>query len=369
MAIPQFHSLSVAKVRKLTDDAMAVHLKVPLDLQETYRFTQGQFVTLRTQIDGEELRRSYSVCCAVSEYTARSEIVVGIKAIPGGRFSNWVKDNLRAGHSVDTLPPDGRFFIPLDPSQARRYLAFAGGSGITPILSLIKTTLEEEPHSRFTLFYGNRTVSGVMFAEELSALKNRYLGRLSIYHIISDEPQEIDLYEGVLNKAKCVELLESLAIPALLSGVFVCGPAMMMDAAESALAEVGVPSRHIRIERFGTPLPSAVASNKSGLSAQPASVSAGKMAQVSLIVGGKTRRLSIPYQGQSVLDCGLAAGLDLPYACKGGVCCTCRARVLEGKVVMDRNYTLEQQEIDRGFVLSCQAHPVTESLVISYDER
>ena len=359
---PRFHPLTVAGVERATADAIAVRFAVPAHLRDDYRFIQGQFLTLKGQFEGEELRRSYSICCAVSDFAARGELTVGIKAIPGGRFSNWANSVLKPGDTVEVMTPDGRFHTPLDESHAKHYVAFAGGSGITPVLSLIKTTLEAEPRSRYTLVYGNRNIGAIMFGEELEALKNRYLGRFAMIHVLSDEPQEVALFNGLLDAGKCAQLLDTLIAPAGIDEAFICGPAPMMDAAEAALLAAGVAKEKIHVERFGTPLPQA--------GSAPKPVAAGApTAQVDVISGGTTRRLAVPYEGAGLLDTALAAGLDLPYACKAGVCCTCRARVLEGEVRMDKNYTLEEREIAQGFVLTCQSHPVSARVVVSYDER
>ena len=359
---PQFHALTISGVRRETPDAISVRFAVPEALRDAYRFTQGQFVTLKKVIDGEELRRSYSVCCAVSDYARAGELRVGIKAIAAGRFSSWANAHLAGGQNLEVMTPDGRFFTRLDPGQSRHHVAFAGGSGITPVLSLIKTTLEAEPRSRFTLVYGNRNLDGIMFAEELEDLKNRYLNRLSLYHVISDETQEVALFNGLLNQEKCAQFLDTLIPAAGIDTAFICGPAPMMDAAEAALAAVGVPKEKVFIERFGTPPPQAGTRPKVAAAGAPSS-------EVDVIIGGLTRRIAVAYDGEGILDTALHAGLDLPFACKGGVCCTCRARVLEGAVRMDRNYTLEAHEIAQGFVLTCQSHPLTPRVVVSYDER
>lgn len=361
MAVPQFHTLRIREIRPETADAISVAFDVPPELHAQYRFRQGQFLTLRERVGGEELRRSYSVCVGVPEYESCGELRVAIKRVPGGRFSNWANESLKPGREIDVMTPDGRFFTELDPAQRKRYVGFAGGSGITPMLSLIKTTLAVEPGSEFTLVYGNRTVASIMFVEELEELKNRYMDRLRLYHVLSEEGQEVQLFSGMLDEGKLREILETLVPADTIDEAFVCGPEPMMAAAEQALAQAGVAKERIHVERFGTP---------AGPAAAPVQVAEGApRAEVVLIVDGKERRLRVPFEGQAILDAGLAAGANLPYACKGGVCCTCRARVLEGKVRMDKNYTLEAWEMERGFVLTCQSHPVSERVVISYDER
>ena len=359
---PRFHLLTISEVRRETAEAISVRFAVPPALRDAYRFEQGQFVTLNSAVGGEELRRSYSVCSAVSEYERSGELRVGIKKIDGGRFSSFACDNFKAGMTLQVMTPDGRFFTPVDAAHRKHYVAFAGGSGITPVLSIVKTVLQVEVASRFTLIYGNRAVASIMFAEELEELKNRYIGRLSLHHVISDEAQEVDLLGGLLDFARCARFLDTLVPPATIDEAFICGPGPMMDAAEAALLAAGVAREQIHVERFGTPLPAA-GPRKAVMDNSASS------AEVHVIQYGKTRVLRVPFDGAALLDAGLAAGLDLPYACKGGVCCTCRARVLVGEVQMDRNYTLEAREIAAGFVLTCQSHPRAPKVVVSYDER
>ncbi|MCS6767068.1 MAG: phenylacetate-CoA oxygenase/reductase subunit PaaK [Candidatus Protistobacter heckmanni] len=356
--------MPIREVRSETADAISVVFDVPGALRDAYRFTQGQFLTLKTVIGGEEARRSYSICIGVDDYERTGQLRVGIKRVPGGKFSNFANDSLRPGQSLDVMTPDGRFFVPLDAAQSRHYVGFAGGSGITPMLSLIKTTLATEPGSRFTLVYGNRSTASIIFCEELEDLKNRHLGRLSLYHVLSEEFQDAELFNGLLDQEKCAAFLRGLVSAEHIDAAFICGPAPMMDAAEAALLGAGVDKKRIHVERFGTPLPAAGAAKPAAPGAD-----AGRQAELTLVLDGKARKLSLPFEGRSVLDAGLQAGLSLPYACKGGVCCTCRAKVLEGEVRMKKNYPLEDAEIAQGFVLTCQAHPLTDRLVISYDER
>lgn len=376
MATPQFHSLSVRDVCTETADAISVAFEVPAALRETYRFREGQFVTLKAQVGGEELRRSYSICVPVQHYERTGELRVGIKRVADGRFSNWANDTIKPGVQLEVMSPDGRFHGRQEPDRARHVVGFAGGSGITPMLSLIGTLLEAEPQCRFSLVYGNRTVSSIMFLEQLEGLRNRYLGRLRLLHVLSDEPQEIELLSGLLDQARCASLLATVLSDAPIDEAFICGPAPMMDAAEAALLAFGVARERIRIERFGTPAAPASAAGaglgaskrgpKGSLATEAGSAAPAKIV---IVVDGKERHLELAHEGVSLLDAGLAAGAPLPYACKGGVCCTCRCKVLEGEVRMDRNFTLEPQEIEAGFVLSCQAHPVTDRVVVSFDER
>jgi ring-1,2-phenylacetyl-CoA epoxidase subunit PaaE len=362
MATPQFHPLRIREVRPETADAVSVAFEVPPELRDQYRFTQGQFVTLKTHIDGEETRRSYSICVGVTDYDRDGELRIGIKRVRGGRFSNFAFDTLQPGHTIDVMTPDGRFFTHLNAEQGQQYLAFSGGSGITPVLAIIKTTLEVEPRSTFTLVYGNRSVEQIMFAEELEDLKNRFMNRFVLYHVLSDDLQDVELFNGVLDQQKCAAFIEQLLPADAIDEAFICGPAPMMDAAEAALKAAGVPPAKVHVERFGAPLPQAGVPPVEITDDTPA-------AELEIVLDGKRRKLRLPYQGVSVLDVGLRAGLALPYACKGGVCCTCRAKVIEGEVKMEKNYTLEEHEVRDGFVLTCQCHPVSDKVVVSYDER
>ncbi|MEI6548527.1 MAG: 1,2-phenylacetyl-CoA epoxidase subunit PaaE [Burkholderiales bacterium] len=375
MAIPSFHTLTIREIRPETADSISVAFEVPKALREAYRFRAGQFLTLRASVDHEALRRSYSVCVGEPDYEATGELRVAIKQVAQGRFSRWAHQTLAAGQSIDVMTPDGRFGVEALADSSRHHVGFAGGSGITPMLSLIRTLLAAEPASRFTLVYGNRTVESIMFLEALAALKNQYIGRLALIHVLSGEPGEIDLLSGRLDLARCRELLRTLISPKSIDEAFVCGPAPMMDAVEASLREAGVAAEKIHIERFGTPGPAAsigaVEPSSMRSTQAPPGAHTGEAigATVMIIADGKTRQLRIASDGPSILDAGLAAGANLPYACKAAVCCTCRARVLEGEVRMDRNYTLEPPEIARGFVLTCQSHPVSDRVVISFDER
>jgi ring-1,2-phenylacetyl-CoA epoxidase subunit PaaE len=380
MATPQFHSLTVREVCAETTQAISVAFEVPAALRETYQFREGQFLTLKADVGGEPLRRSYSICVPVQHYERTGELRVGIKRVAEGRFSNWANDTLKPGMPIEVMSPDGRFHGRQEPGRARHVVGFAGGSGITPMLSLIGTLLEAEPQCRFSLVYGNRTVGSIMFLEQLEGLRNRYLGRLRLLHVLSDEPQEIELLSGLLDEKRCSSLIATVLSDAPIDEAFICGPAPMMDAAEAALLASGVARERIRIERFGTP-PGSVSGSGTGIASGPGNskrhredqtgdVAGGVApARIVIVVDGKERHLELAHEGASLLDAGLAAGAPLPYACKGGVCCTCRCKVLEGEVRMDRNFTLEPQEIEAGFVLSCQAHPVSDRVVVSFDER
>ncbi len=359
---PRFHPLAVADVRRETPYAVVLTFDVPAALARDYRFTQGQFLTLRTRIGGEEVRRSYSICSGVNE----TRLSVAVKRVDGGRFSNFANDELAPGAAVDVMTPEGRFFTALDPAQRRHYVAFAAGSGITPVLSLVKTALATEPGSRFTLVYGNRFVRSIMFCDELEDLKDRYLGRFALYHVLSRDHQEVELFNGRIDEARCAVLLDTLIPVAGIDEAFVCGPAGMIDAVAASLARHGLAPQRIHVERFASPSQPAPPVARIGA---PVAEAEGPAASVTVIADGKQRHVRVAYEGESILDMALHAGADLPFACKAGVCCTCRAKVVEGEVRMDKNFALDEAEVERGFVLSCQSHPVTERVVISYDER
>jgi ring-1,2-phenylacetyl-CoA epoxidase subunit PaaE len=361
MNTPHFHRLRVSDRRQETPDSVSLAFEVPQDLAEVYRFRQGQFITLRTMMDGEELRRSYSICAGLDD----GELRVAIKRVAGGRFSKFACEALTPGAQVEVLPPDGRFCIELDPSAGRHYVAFAAGSGITPVLSHARSVLAREPKSRFTLVYGNRSRDTTMFFEALEDLKDRYLQRLQLFHVFSREHQELPLFNGRIDRERCRQLLDTLIPAETIDEALVCGPDSMIDDVITALTEAGVPRAHVHTERFG--VAGAPVSSRSVVPAVDEDVAGA--AEVTVIADGQRKVIRVAHEGAGILDTALAAGLDLPYACKSGVCCTCRAKLLEGTVRMDRNYTLEDAEIERGFVLTCQSHPTSDKVVVSYDER
>lgn len=355
-----FHPLRVKSVVPDTEEAVIVSFDVPGELAETFRFTQGQHLTLREKIDGGEERRSYSICAGLDD----GELRVGIRKVPGGRFSSWVHERLQAGRTIDVMAPEGRFFVPLDPSASRHYLGIAGGSGITPILSIMKTVLAREPNSRFTLIYGNRRQKSTMFKEELEDLKNRYLTRLVLHMVFSQEQMDSALNSGRIGREKIGEFLGTLIDPKSIDHAFVCGPHGVNDEAEAALLAAGVAAEHIHIERFGIPLAAGEAKARPVMREGDA-----PQAMVAIVRDGITREIEFRAEHPSILDAAADAGLEVPFSCKSGVCCTCRAKLLEGEVRMERNFALEKHEVAAGFVLTCQAHPLTERVVLSFDER
>jgi len=353
---PRFHSLRIKEVRRETPECVSLVFDVPAELAPEYRFVQGQHLNLRAQFGAEEVRRSYSICSGVDD----GELRVAIKKVPGGRFSVWVNESLKAGDAIDVMTPEGRFFTPLDPGQSRHYVAFAAGSGITPVLSLIRTTLAREPSSRFTLVYGNRRLASTMFHEALWELKDRYMARFALYNVFSREEQETDLFNGRIDAAKARAFLDTLCPVDDIDEAFVCGPASMIDEVEGALLAAGMPRSHVHVERFGVP---------GAAVALPVDDAEAAEARVTLVVDGVRREIDFHRGQHSILEAGRAAGIDLPFSCKGGMCSTCRAKLIEGEVKMAKNYALEPHEVAAGFVLTCQSYPLTGRVVISFDDR
>ena len=352
-----FYPLTITHARRDTRDAVVLTLRVPEEHRELFRFTQGQYLTFRFTAGGEELRRSYSICSAVQD----DELRVAIKRVPEGRFSTWAHEALAPGHTVEAMPPMGSFHLPLDPATPRRYLGVAAGSGITPVLGTLKTILLAEPESEFTLVYGNRASSTIMFREELEDLKNRFTSRLSVVHVLSREHQDVELFNGRITREKCERLFDRWVDAAGVDAAFLCGPEPMVRDVSEALVARGVAPERIKYELFGTP-------NDGGRrerAAREAAAAAGAC-EATVILDGRARTFTMA-RTSSVLDAGLAAGAELPYACKGGVCSTCRAMVVEGEVDMDANFSLEDYEVARGYVLTCQSYPVTDRVVIDYD--
>ncbi len=354
----KFHPLTVATVTRETRDAIALTFEVPPDLREQFRFVQGQHLTLRADIDGEDVRRSYSICSAVQDEVLR----IAVKKAPGGVFSMWANDGVRAGQTLDVMPPMGHFNVPLAPDKRGHYVGFAAGSGITPLLSIIKTTLAVEPHSQFTLFFGNRSSSAVMFKEELSDLKDSHLERLNLVYVMSREPQDIEILNGRIDRAKADALLERWVDTGTVDAAFVCGPDGMMQAVAASLEAHGVPKARIKVELFAASIP------KHERKPQAAPAPGHTECAVTVIMDGAARQYTVEKAKENILDAALRQGIELPYSCKGGVCSTCRAKLIEGEVDMDVNFALEDYEIARGFILCCQSYPVTDKVVVDFDQ-
>ncbi|HKS57202.1 MAG TPA: 2Fe-2S iron-sulfur cluster-binding protein [Steroidobacteraceae bacterium] len=357
-----YHPLKIVEVRAEGSDAVCVTLDVPDELRDEFRFSPGQHIGVRATIDGHEERRTYSICSATDERHLR----IGVRVQERGIMSGHLGRNLRAGDTLEVLPPTGRFILTPDAKAARTYCAFAGGSGITPILGIIKNALRHEPASRFLLFYGNRTTASIMFAEELLALKDIYPQRLSLYFLMSREPQDVEVLNGRLDAAKVGVLGRELFDARAVDGYFVCGPDTMIDSVREGLVGLGVDPARIHSEHFASegvrlkPDPHAVT---------PKSAAEQGQTQVTVVMDGRRRSFAMASDGTTVLEAAEQAGLELPYSCRAGVCSTCRTRVVRGAVTMMTNYALEPWEVEAGYVLCCQALPAATELELTYDER
>ncbi|RPD51054.1 1,2-phenylacetyl-CoA epoxidase subunit PaaE [Paracnuella aquatica] len=356
-----FHPLKVASVRRETEDCVSVTFSVPDHLQEIFRFTPGQSLTIRATLNGQELRRNYSICSSPMD----GELRIAVKKVAGGHFSTWANEGLKAGDVLEVMPPVGKFGSALHPEQAKNYVAFAAGSGITPVLSLIKTALYTEPRSTFTLVYGNRNRSSIIFKEELEAVKDKFLHRFRIYHILSREQVETPLNSGRIDREKTNFLLDKLIDVKNNHEFFLCGPEELMFTVRDVLQERGVAAANIHFELFTVPGQVQKTENRNLKPETPS----GPQASVQVTVDGHSFQFGLAKEGESILDAALQQGADLPYACKGGVCCTCKARLLEGAVHMDAAWGLEPDEIAAGFILTCQSHPTTDSVVVDFDAK
>ena len=352
-----FHTLKVAEIVPETAEANSIRFEIPPELRDQFAFKAGQHLTLRATIGGEEVRRNYSLCTAPAD----SDWMVTVKRIGGGLFSNWVGDQLKSGDTIEVMVPHGSFTTDFDASKRRHLVGIAGGSGITPVMSLVKTLLREERNSRFTLLYGNRDSSSVIFLEALAGLKDKHLGRLEIYHFLDQEEQDIELFNGMLNRERLEEAIAGLVPDSQeVDGWFICGPGPMMDAAEGALLDRNIAKERIHVERFTADRPpEVVAKEMAQLQTQAEGVS------VAVTLDGRTRR--VPFTAGNILDSARAAGLPAPFACKAGVCATCRAKVTKGKVEMAVHYGLTDEEVAEGYVLTCQSVPLADGVAVDYD--
>lgn len=355
-----FHSIPVKRLIKETEDCTSIEFDVPENLIDTYRYKQGQHVTVRLMLDGEDVRRTYSVCTSPQE----KKLKVAVKKVDMGRMSTYINDKLKEGDVMELMPPSGSFNTDLNPENSKNYVGFAGGSGITPIISILKSVLLTEPASTFTLVYGNRGSDSIIFKEELEGLKNKFLDRLTIYHVFSEEQLEFDLFNGFIDRQKIEGFSKGLIDFNDTDEVFICGPEPMMLQIRDALTEMGMDKKKIHIELFTSPV------GKLGVrSAVKKEVDKKTIkSQITVIQDGNKYEFAL-ITDDPILDAAMKTGADLPYACKGGVCCTCKAKLVEGEVSMDINYALEPEEVEAGFILTCQAHPKTSKVVINYDEN
>lgn len=357
---PKFHTLKVREVRRETSDCVSVSFAVPEDLQEQYEFLPGQYLTLKTNLAGEEVRRSYSICTSPLDHDLR----VAVKQVEGGRFSTFANEKLEIGDTLDVMTPMGNFHPQLDPAHEKEYVAFAAGSGITPIMSIMKSVLAVEPKSRFTLFYGNRGADSVIFLETIEGLKNEHLGRVRVHHVLSREMTDSDLLTGRITKEKCATFCDKLLDINEIDEFFICGPLQMNEDVRDLLLERGIDRKHIHLELFTTGVQRNGKQQK--VKKEPKNTP-DIQAEIRITLDGNTFDFPLHAGGESILDAALKIGADLPFACKGGVCCTCRAKLVSGEVEMDVNYALEPDEVEAGYILTCQSHPKTGRVVVDFD--
>jgi ring-1,2-phenylacetyl-CoA epoxidase subunit PaaE len=365
MSAPRFHPLTVKHVTPEAAGSVAITFDIPPSVREQFHFEPGQFLTLRAEVQGQDVRRNYSISSPRSRLTRAGELEIGIRPVEGGLFSNWAATAVKVGDTLRVMPPDGRFTV--KKARAIHRVGFAAGSGITPILSIAATTLEEQPESKFTLVYGNRRMGSVMFNEALQDLKDRYPDRFTMIHVLSRQAQEVDLLQGRIDRQKVLDIVAALLPARSMDEVFICGPEALIDTTRQALIDAGVPDSRVYTERFTTGADMA-AKVQADVDAKPHRQDAAKGIKLTVVLDGKQHELALG-QDEHVLDAALNAGLDLPYSCKAGVCCTCRGKVLQGQVAMDKNFTLEADEMAQGFVLTCQARALTDRLVVSFDDR
>lgn len=353
----KFHALTVSDKRNETADSVRLSLQVPDDVRSEFEFLPGQHLPIQIEIDGQPVRRTYSIC---SEHGAWP-LEIGIRIQPGGRFSGFVSDQLVAGDVLQVMPPFGQFHASIDPANEKTYLAFASGSGITPILSIMRSTLAEEQGSRFLLFYGNRRHDTTMFIDDLYALKNKFPERLQLYFLFTREEQEYPIFSGRLDGKKTAELYKTFCQGLEPDEAFVCGPDTMIEDVRNSLRQLGLDEDVIHVERYGAPRKKSVAS--------PAEAENGdEDCTVNIIMDGRKQSFHMSSEGLSIVDAAAQQGIQLPYSCKAGVCATCRTHVRKGEVRMDTNFGLEPWEVEQGYVLACQSHPVTDKLTLDYDK-
>ena len=355
-----FHTLKVKAVKKETPDCVSIAFAVPEPLQKEFVFEQGQNITIKKIIDGEEIRRSYSICTAPFE----NELKVAVKKIDGGKFSYYANEILKEGDELEVLPPTGKFNCKLQTNNNKQYVAVAAGSGITPVISIIKTTLQTEPGSSFTLVFGNRSRSSIIFFEELEGLKNKYLQRFNFINILSREKTDSPINSGRINKEKLAALSKLIRYESI-DDFFICGPEEMIFCVKDFLEEKGIDKKKIHFELFTTPGQKQLAVGSRRLAVS----SDAPKSRITVKLDGRSFDFDLAFDNDSILDAALKQGADLPFACKGGVCCTCKAKLIEGKVEMDVNWGLEQEEVAQGFILTCQSHPITEKVVVDFDVK
>ena len=351
----KFHPLNVTRLEKETADSVRVALQVPDDIAGEFDFLPGQHLPVQTTLEGKIVRRTYSI----SSVPGQMPLEIGVRVQPGGKFSEFVANELKVGDALEVMPPFGQFHASVDADNQKTYLAFAAGSGITPILSIVRSTLENEPASRVLLFYGNRRQRTTMFIDDLYALKNRFAERLQLYFLFSQEEQEFSIFSGRIDKDKVAELYSAFCAGLEPDEAFICGPDTMIEAVRSALSDLGMPEDALHAERFG-------AARKKGTQQAAVAASSEHDCEVTVIMDGHKKTFDMS-ENDNIVDGAAAQGIELPYSCKGGVCATCRTHVRDGEVRMDTNYGLEPWEVEKGYVLACQSHPLSDKLTLDYD--
>jgi len=353
----QFHAVQVKDIQKTTSDCSVITLHIPEELEEIFSYKQGQYITFKAKINSEEIRRSYSLCSSPTE----DEWKVAVKKIQDGRFSSYANDRLQEGDEVLVMPPSGTFYTEVQPTADKNYVAFAAGSGITPILSIIKTHLELEPESNFKLFYVNRSVSSIILKEEIEALKNTYLDRFQVFHFLTQEDRGVPIFNGRINSEKLDFITDHLLQTEHIDHYFICGPNDMIFLIKDYLEQLDVEPKNIHFELFNTPTPKGPRPKKKATARQ------AKQTTIKIKEGGIYQTVKIDTGSASILDAGLDRSIDLPYACKGGVCCTCKAKLIRGEIDQQVSYGLEPEEIDNGYILTCTAIPLSETVEVDFD--
>lgn len=378
----KFHRLKVSDVRRETADTVSIAFQVPEDLRADYSFTPGQYLTLKAELGGEDVRRTYSICSAADEFQGGAgELRVAVKRVEGGLFSSYANENIAAGDEIEVMVPDGRFTVAPDPAASKTYVAFASGSGITPVMSMIKSVLAAEPDSNFTLFYGNRSTGSIIFRDALEDLKDRYHSRFTLVHLLSREFQEAPLFNGRLDTDRAGQLLDALVDLTDVDKFLICGPGSMIADVTAALEQRGVPKGKIGFEMF---TPANSGADGSSPMAKPSSVTAthdgaggsdiadladpGGEAEITVVIDGARTKFTLPANGDNIMHAAREHGADAPFSCTGGVCASCRARLREGRVEMDANFALGDEELAQGYILTCQSHPRTTRVVVDYDD-
>ncbi len=355
----RFYPLTITHIKKDTRDSVVLTLMPPKEVAGEFNFIQGQYLTFRKEFAGEDLRRSYSICSGVNDKALR----VAIKKVDGGWFSTWANEDLKIGDTLDAMPPNGKFYAHIEPKISKHYLAFAIGSGITPILSIIKTVLDDEPLSSFTLVYGNRSANTIMFKEELDDLKNTYMERFSLLHILKNDAGDIDLFNGRIDQEKCDRLFATWIDVKQADIAFICGPESMMLTVRDSLKSHGMDEKNIKFELFASVRP------KQARAKSDVNIDGEKKVKATIILDGTTRIIQMPAKDMSVLEAAIENKIDVPFSCRAGVCSTCSAKVVKGEVEMTSNYGLEDYEVERGLVLTCQSFPLTDEIIIDYDQH